>query len=141
MGFGQRGESQFRLDGVLHLFLGCTAAAGEQTFDLSGGILNQRNRGFGNGHQNGTACLSQQQRGLDIANVREHLFDGHGFGFKLGEQFTQAGTDFKDSVVQRVALGGLDDSAFPQNGPARRAFQKCVAGSIKSGIDDKVTIL
>lgn len=58
---GERGEFEFGLDGVLHLFFWSFAAACEQAFDLGRRILQKRNSDFSDSEQKNPPNVCEQQ--------------------------------------------------------------------------------
>ena len=61
VGVREGAEFEFGLDGVLHLFFGGFAAAGEQSFDLGGGVLEEGDFGFSDGEQDDTSDVSKEE--------------------------------------------------------------------------------
>jgi hypothetical protein len=141
VGIGEGAELQFGLDGVLHLFLWCFAAAGEESLDLGRGVLEEGNMGFGDGKEDDTANVREEEGGAEVASAGEDLFDGGGFGVGISDDFADSGGDFKQSKLEWSIRVGLDDTTFAEYWSARRAFNECIAGAFESGVKTEVACL
>lgn len=97
---------------MLHLFFGSFAAAGEQAFDLSRGVLEEGDFGFGDGEEDDTAGVSEEEGGAGVSGVCEDDFDGSGIRRGICDDFTDAGGDFEESEVERLLGVCLDDATF-----------------------------